>query len=122
MPMSTGALTEAVIESIEKQVPWAPASGCPSVTDSADCRSVKTGSHSRNSRSTCGEFALGTRFPGAATRTQEGVIGLLGDATVHWKTPAAVETIDTSVVLACIASLTSTRQVPSAPIVATTLC
>ena len=42
-------------------------------------------------------------------------MGLLGDETVHWKTPAAVETIDTSVVPPRTASLTSTRHVPSAP-------
>jgi hypothetical protein len=49
-------------------------------------------------------------------------MGLVGDETVHWKTPAAVETIDTSVVSPSIASLTSTRHEPSAAIEATTLC
>src|SRR5690349_20386362 len=96
--MSTGAASEAEIESTEKQLPLAPASGCTWVTASAACRSVNTLSHCRNRRWTLGSYWSGTGLPGLATFTQVEAIGLDCDPRVHWKTPAAVETIVTSAV------------------------
>src|SRR4029453_3946938 len=76
----------------------APAGGAADVTDSADARSVNWPSHARNSRCTPGSYALGIRFPGPATRTQLGVIGLATEGSEHWWTPSALETTETSVV------------------------
>src|SRR4051812_25162678 len=121
MPTSTGAASDAWIESIDQQSPVEPGRGWATVTDSADWRSVNTLNHCRNTRSTCGSIFLGGRLPAFATWTQDGLIGLAGDGRAHWNTPLGSDTIATSVVPPSAPPAMSTRQLPSFATVATTL-
>src|SRR4051794_16295677 len=121
MPTSTGAASDAWIESTDQQSPVAPASRCAVFTDSADWRSGNTLSHCRNTRSTFGSASLGSRLPGLAASTQVDVIGLVGEVSPHWKTPLGSDTTATSVVPPSAPPAMSTRQLPSAATVATTL-
>src|SRR3954452_22120429 len=121
MPTSTGAFIDAEIESTEKHEPCEPGSGKAGETLNAACRSVNTVSHWRNTRSTFGSLSPGSRLPGPAARTQVELTGLVAEASEHWKTPFGRETIATSVVPPSAPPAMSTRQLPSAATVATTL-
>src|SRR5688572_22658718 len=120
MPTSTGADSEAEIVSIEKQLPEEPVSGWAAVTDRADWRSVKTGSHCRKIRWTFGSNSRGTRLPASATRTQDGLTGLVAEGIAHWNTPAGSCATDTSAVPPRAPDGMSTRQLPSFATVAST--
>src|SRR5919112_6683367 len=98
MPTSTGAFSEAEIESIEKQLPCEPFSGAAGTTDSGDWRSVKTLNHWRKTRSTFGSYSRGTRLSGSATRTQPPTTGFLADGNAQEKTPSGFCTMETSAV------------------------
>ena len=92
MPTSSGAPTEAVVVSTEKQRPVTPGSGSADDTASGAAGLVSTERAYTNGRCIRGSIRALSRASGSPIRTHDGA------ANAHWKSPAPVLATATSAV------------------------